>query len=148
MKINLEFGDFVEQPFDEKWFFEILEKTFNAVKIDNLKNKTITISLAIVDEEEIRKLNFSLRKNNSVTDVLSVGEYSDEKDIKKETEKYLFLGEIILCYKFIQETAKLNETKIEYEIGLVFSHGVLHLLGYQHGEEMFAIQENVCDFLN
>lgn len=145
MKIDLEFISFVEQPFDQKWFLKIAKKTFDEIAIKNLENKVVTISLAIVDDNEICRQNSSLRGKKTVTDVLSVGDYSDDNKITEEISKDIFLGEIILGFNFIKESAEIDNKKIEYELAYVFSHGILHLLGYKHGDEMFSVQEKVCD---
>lgn len=141
--LNLQFTSFIDQPYKKNWFQKIAEQTFQEVGIEKFKGKEIEISLAIVDDKEIKRLNNDLRNKDAVTDVLSIGDYSDDKDILLETEKDVFLGEIILCYEFIEKSAKLDLVTVKYELSYVFSHGVLHLLGYKHGDEMFAIQEKV-----
>ncbi|MCK4635778.1 MAG: rRNA maturation RNase YbeY [Candidatus Moranbacteria bacterium] len=145
MNLKIDLTSFINQPHEKNYFQKIAEQTFQEVGEEKFKNKNIEISLAIVDDEEIKKQNNSLRNKNTTTDVLSIGDYSDNKNIFTElkTEDNIFLGEIILCYEFIKKSAKISGTTIEYELSYVFSHGILHLLGYKHGEEMFSIQEKV-----
>lgn len=147
MNINLQFTSFINQSHKKNYFQKIAEQTFQEVGEEKFKNKNIEISLAIVDEEEIKKLNNNLRNKNTITDVLSIGEYSDNKNIFTElkTEDSIFLGEIILCYEFIKKSAKISGITVEHELSYVFSHGILHLLGYKHGEEMYTIQEKVSN---
>ncbi|MFA5228212.1 MAG: rRNA maturation RNase YbeY [Candidatus Paceibacterota bacterium] len=71
------------------------------------------LSIAIVDSEEIKKLNYCYRKKNKATDVLSFGE-----DI----------NEIVIC----PEEIKKNGENFSKELKEVIIHGVLHLLGYDH----------------
>lgn len=141
--LNLHFTSFIDQPYKKDWFQKIAEQTFQEVGIEKFKGKEIEISLAIIDDEEIKRINNDLRNKDAVTDVLSIGDYSDDKDIFLEKENNIFLGEIILCYEFIEKSAKLDLVTVKYELSYVFSHGILHLLGYKHGDEMFAIQEKV-----
>ena len=35
-------------------------------------------------------------------------------------------------------------TSFEYELAYIFSHGILHLLGFEHGEKMFGLQEKIA----
>lgn len=145
--LNLQFTSFINQPHTKQWFQKVAQQTFQEVGVEQFKNKEIEISVAVVDAEEIKKINHELRDKEAVTDVLSIGDYSDDKNIftELETDDDIFLGEIILCYEFIEKSAKINETTVEYELSYVFSHGILHLLGYKHGDEMYVIQEKVSD---
>ncbi|MBU2472724.1 rRNA maturation RNase YbeY, partial [Patescibacteria group bacterium] len=63
----LEIHNFTQNEIDEKFFQKIVEK---ALKIVDVKND-IEISLAIVGDGRIRKLNKMYRGNNRVTDILS-----------------------------------------------------------------------------
>ncbi|KUK49860.1 MAG: Endoribonuclease YbeY [Parcubacteria bacterium 33_209] len=76
----------------------------------------ISPSIAIVDSEEIKKLNFQYRKLDKPTDVLSFGE-----DI----------NEIVIC----PEEVRKNGDDFNKELKEVAIHGVLHLLGYDHEDD-------------
>ncbi len=71
--------------------------------IEDIKNKKITVSIAIVSEEEIQRINREFRGKNKPTDVISIGDYSDDRDISSEENREIFLGEIILCYNYINQ---------------------------------------------
>jgi len=77
------------------------------------EDSKISPSVAIVDSEEIKKLNFQYRKLDKPTDVLSFGE-----DI----------NEIVIC----PEEVRKNGDDFNRELKEVAIHGVLHLLGYDH----------------
>ena len=97
---------------------------------------TETISLALVNKEEIKKLNKEFRKKNKPTDVLSFN--LNEKG---------YLGEIIICLEVVRENAKKDKVTVKSELLKVFVHGILHLCGYDHeksnkeAEEMEKKQE-------
>jgi probable rRNA maturation factor len=147
MKINLEINNVTQSPIEEGFFEAVIEKTFAQLKYDFLEDAEIGISIALVAKEEIRKLNKEYRKNDSVTDILSFPEYMSLKEIKKAAGKEksgeLFLGELILCYDDIKEYGEKEGLKLEKEIANVITHGILHLVGFEHGEEMFGIQKIV-----
>jgi len=94
---------------------EINETLIRRVIRNTLKEERVkmSISVAIVDSEEIKKLNYRYRKKNKATDVLSFGE-----DI----------NEIVIC----PEEVKKNGSDFNKELKEVVIHGVLHLLGYDH----------------
>jgi probable rRNA maturation factor len=55
------------------------------------------------------------------------------------------LGDVVLCPKIAAEQARHAGHSTESELQLLCTHGILHLLGYDHGEpeeerEMFALQ--------
>ncbi len=128
--------------YDANLLSEIAQDTIiSSGVVDN--EKKITVSVAIVDEREITKINKQFRNNNSVTDVISIGDYSDDKDISTVNESEVFLGEVILCYNYIELFAKENKTDVSKEFFTIYSHGILHLLGFKHGEKMFQIQDDI-----
>jgi probable rRNA maturation factor len=58
------------------------------------------------------------------------------------------LGDIVLCPEFAAEHAAAAGHSLGHELALLTIHGVLHLLGYDHGEpdeekEMFALQDRL-----
>ena len=88
----------------------IRETVRNTLKEEGAK---MSISVAIVDSEEIKKLNYQYRKKNKATDVLSFGGG---------------INEIVIC----PEEVKKNGGDFNKELKEVVIHGVLHLLGYDH----------------
>ena len=93
--------------------------------------KPVEISIAIVGNSAIKKLNKIYRKKNRVTDVLSFSETDGEK-YKFSPASGKYLGEVIICYPQARKQARLNGKKIDDEIRLLLVHGILHLLGYDH----------------
>ncbi len=113
-----------------------------------LEDKEIRLNVIAVSEEKIRELNREYRGKDAVTDVLSFGEYAAREELAEETKKEIFLGELFLCSLFIKAAAKEDGVTFEREMAYIFSHGVLHLVGFDHEEEMFAIQERVTNFFS
>lgn len=143
MEIRLEINNLAKADVEESFFSEVAKANFERMET-SLGEKIFSISLAIVSEEEIRNLNKEYRKKDNATDVLSFSEYENWEDIEKEKENELFLGEIILCYDDIEKYAHREGLKMKNELAKVFSHGILHLLGFSHGEKMFSLQEEVA----
>ena len=145
MFLQLEINNKSKSPIKKTLVCEIVQKTFNELNFVFLKNKKISLSMAIVDEKEIKELNRNFRKVNKTTDVLSFAEYKSVESLKKEKHPELFLGELILCYNDIANYARKKKAKINTEITEVISHGLLHLLGFRHGNKMFGIQKKIAD---
>lgn len=149
MRIVLEINNTTNSPVESGFFEAVAEKTLAEVKYDFLKDKKVGISLALVSPDEIKKLNKEYRQQDSVTDVLSFPEHASIEELKKAALKNqaeeLFLGELILCYNDINEYAEKEGLNLKNELAKVFSHGILHLLGFSHGNDMFALQDVVAD---
>lgn len=154
MPIRLQVNNTTSSPVGDDFFQKVAERTLTEAGFDFLKNnKEIFISLALVAPEEIRRLNKEYRKYDSVTDVLSFAEYKSAAALKKAVDKSsppaggvaVFLGELILCYDDVREYARKNKIGLHKELAKVVSHGVLHLLGMQHGKKMFEIQNKIVN---
>jgi len=143
MPIDVEVNNKTKSPLAVDFFVEVAMKTIVATGYDFLQEKNISFSVALVSEEEMQKLNKEHRQRDSVTDILSFYEYETIEEIKSITEKDLFLGELILCYDDIDKYASEQGVELQNELVGVVAHGVLHLLGFAHGEKMFGIQDNV-----
>jgi probable rRNA maturation factor len=99
-----------------------------------LPGQSIQISVAIVSRDEIKQLNKEWRGNDEETDVLSFNyEHSSEK----------LEGEIVLCIDVIKDNAMVDRVDFDDELIKNIAHSVLHIVGYEHGEEMFKIQEEI-----
>ena len=95
-----------------------------------LKNSGL-ISLALVGEPAMKKLNKAYRGKDSVTDVLSFAERDIKNPLKnKPTDRYW--GEVIICYPQAVKQARQNKKLVKKELEWLLVHGVLHLLGHDH----------------
>ncbi len=130
----LETNNLTSNELDEEHLKEVVETVLKEEEAEG------EISLAVVGENRMRKLNKRYRGKNKVTDVLSFPE--QEVEIEKfkigPKEESKGLGEIVICLKRIKKNARRNDKEVKNELDLVLIHGVLHLLGYDHQEEQEA----------
>lgn len=82
------------------------------------------IELLVVRNDEIRILNKEHRKIDKATDVLS---FPLEYDFVN-----MPLGSIVISTDFVEEKSKEYGHELNEEFSLLFIHGILHLLGYDH----------------
>jgi probable rRNA maturation factor len=87
------------------------------------------ISLTLCDNESIRVLNQQWRGLDSATDVLSFPMW-DEGETPPDAR--LPLGDIIISVERADEQAREFGHSRERELLFLFTHGLLHLLGYDH----------------
>ena len=101
----------------------------------------VEISLSFVTAEEIHELNRQYRGVDSVTDVLSfplledLNELYDTEEGSSEEDEPVALGDVVICLEQAEEQAEEFGHSREREIVYLFTHSVLHLLGYDHMEE-------------
>jgi len=107
-------------------------------------------NIIIVDNKRIHEINREYRNVDRETDVISFA-LEDNMDIKYDD--FRLLGDIYIsidkCYSQALEYGHSNVR----EICFLATHGILHLLGYDHMEEseekeMFDLQNKLLDGYN
>lgn len=140
----------------------VFEGIFNyALKLEGQAYPKLSINLSFLDREEMHELNFQTRNVDRETDVLSypllLGECKifDDKhfpyDVNYDTGE-LCLGDIVICKDVALEQSKEYGHSYERELFYLFTHGVLHVLGYDHMQEdeksiMRAREEEILKFM-
>jgi len=102
---------------DYKIDLTLLEEIANFLEI------TKDIELIITNNSVIQKYNKEYRGVDRATDVLS---------FPLEDIEFMPLGSLIISLEKVQEVAAKMGHSINDEIALLFTHGVLHLIGYDH----------------
>ncbi len=98
---------------------EVLGKKGNGAKL----------SVAFVDNDEIKKLNKRYFDSNEVTDVIAFPLNNHKSDLD---------GEIVVSVEAAVDTADTGDKDVEGEIVLYVVHGLLHLMGYRDGNRSDA----------
>lgn len=110
--------------------------------IANYLNVTKDIELLIVDNPTIQDLNKEFRGKDSATDVLS---------FPLENIEHMPLGSIIISIDKAVELSNALQHSLEHELTLLFTHGLLHLLGYDHevdSGQMRELEANIITHFN
>jgi len=100
------------------------------LKRQGIALKNSEISLALVGDAAMRRLNRIYRGKDQVTDVLSFGAHDQAKNFRFCGPEYL--GEIIIAYPQARRQAKIAKHSLDSELSLLLTHGFLHLLGLDH----------------
>jgi len=95
------------------------------------------VSVIIADNAVLQNLNRQYRNNDAPTDVLSFC-YLEPDDQLAQAEKDFAVGDIYISVERAREQAEEAGHNLGKEITLLTVHGMLHLLGYDHGEETGA----------
>ena len=115
------------------------------VKELNLDN--CMFNIIFITNEEIHKINKEYRKVDRPTDVISFA-LEDNKDI--EYKDFRLLGDIYISVDKAIEQARDYNHSLKRELCFLSTHGILHLLGYDHQtkedeEEMFTKQKELLE---
>jgi probable rRNA maturation factor len=88
------------------------------------------ITILFTGKEEIRELNREYRGIDRATDVISFA-FADGEGFKYAP---FLLGDIAICVDVVSEHGEKYGTGLKKETIFVIVHGMLHLLGYDHGK--------------
>ena len=107
-----------------------IKKCFDAICLSTYKTlnicENVVFDVNIVSAAQIKKINKQYRKIDKVTDVISFANRDDQ------TMFVPLLGEIFICLDQAKKQAKQYKHSLQREILFLFTHGLLHLLGYDH----------------
>jgi probable rRNA maturation factor len=99
----------------------------------------VELSIALVDTDEIARLNEQYRGMAGPTDVLSFG--CDDPELV-DSDEPITIGDVVIAPDIaVRQAGEMGNT-VESELDLLLVHGVLHLLGYDHelDEDAAAMQ--------
>lgn len=147
---------------------EITEEITDAIKAVIVKtleyeecNFDAEVSITIVDNGEIRRINNAERGIDSATDVLSFPmlEFDDEGNVTVCEFDYadddvILLGDIVISAERAMEQAEEYGHSFKREMAFLTVHSMLHLLGYDHVDDlegeavMIEKQKEILNLLN
>lgn len=127
---------------DEKKYINIAKKIldFYICEVEDesclkgLEFDTISFDILYCDSKKTHEINKEYRQKDYPADIITFAIFADSE------EKFIFdgeinLGEVIIALdKVIEEANKKGVTK-EFELAFLISHGILHLLGFDHQTE-------------
>lgn len=94
------------------------------------------IGLTLVDDGKMKFLNFKYREKNMPTDVLSFAYtgYVESNLIKTRMtkDKMIQVGDIFISVETARRQAKECGHGLKEELRVLFTHGLLHLFGFDH----------------
>jgi probable rRNA maturation factor len=106
-------------------------------------NPECEISLTFVDVAEMEELHIKWMDETGPTDVLSF-----PMDLPEHSGEVVTLGDIVISPAVAAKQAADAGHSTEHEIFILATHGLLHILGYDHADPdeekvMFALQEKI-----
>jgi probable rRNA maturation factor len=130
----------------------VIEHGLRIEKID----QEVELSVVLVDAKQIQEINLEYRGLDKPTDVLSFAQEEGEIEFPEIDEiSFRLLGDIVIALDVAQAQSQDYMHSFEREVAFLTAHGLLHLLGYDHGdqegdqalEQMLKQQEQILMFL-
>jgi probable rRNA maturation factor len=106
------------------------------------------LAIVLVDEAAMEQLHVQWMDEPGPTDVLSFPMDELRPGTEDEPAPAGLLGDVVLCPQVAQVQAETAGHSLQDELLLLTTHGILHLLGFDHAEpaeerEMFGIQRDI-----
>lgn len=98
-------------------------------------NDLYEMTVRLTDDEEVQTLNREYRDKDQPTDVLSFAALEVDCQYDLPVEEPLYLGDIVISVETAARQADNQGHSIETELTWLASHGLLHLLGWDHPDE-------------
>ncbi len=142
--MNYQITNLTEEKIDENDLVKVIEKVSELLGVESS-----IVSIVLVDNEYIHKINKEYRNVDRETDVISFAFMDDETNPESGVTD---LGEIYISLEKAHSQSKEYGHSFKRELCFLLTHGLLHLLGYDHmteddEKEMFGLQEEVLNSL-
>lgn len=151
--MNRIFVSMQEELTEPEWFDNV--EAFVSKAMKELSFDGEEVSILFCNDEYMRMLNKNYRDIDSSTDVLS---FENDEEYEDEEGKWKCVGDIAISLDTLPVNAEYFKESQNAELKRLLIHGLLHLNGYDHGEEhieegvkpeceMLLLQENILDKL-
>ncbi len=161
IKINI-FSENIFQKIelDEKKFIDLARSILN-IYLEEIKDKscldgyeysTISFDFLYCDSEKTHQINREYRNKDYPADIITFAIFADSEE-KFIFDKEINLGEVIIALDKVKEEADKKGTSFDYELTFLISHGIMHLLGFDHKTEedynfVIGMQNKALERLN
>jgi probable rRNA maturation factor len=142
--VSIEINNESAVPVDEAALQRLAAYALDAMHV----HPDAELAIVLVDEAAMEQLHVQWMDEPGPTDVLSF----PMDELRPGTEDVPtpagLLGDIVLCPQVAQAQAETAGHSTQEELLLLTTHGILHLLGFDHAEpdeekEMFGIQRDI-----
>ncbi|AFZ16665.1 rRNA maturation RNase YbeY [Allocoleopsis franciscana] len=132
----------IATPTWERWF----EQWLDTLQSDLPAADGYELTLRLTDDSEIQSLNAQYRHKNQPTDVLAFAALevnSPQLPTSMPLSFPLYLGDLVISVETADRQAQQQGHSLETELAWLATHGLLHLLGWDHPDE-----ESLKEMLN
>ena len=121
---------FVDELYEDNYIENYIKKVLELEEVES--DRPLYLSLLLTNNQNIQVINRDFRDKDAPTDVISFA-YHETEDFN--IGPYDTLGDIIISLERVEEQAAEYNHSFKREFYYVLTHGILHILGYDHIEE-------------
>ena len=104
--------------------------------LNGYEYKSVSFDFLLCSSEKTHEINKEYRNKDYPADIITFAIFADSEPNERFIQDFdINLGEIIISLDKMQEGAKEKGTSFETELLFFISHGILHLLGFDHQSE-------------
>jgi probable rRNA maturation factor len=129
-EIAVDVGPRFRSAIDETWLRDVVARVLAAEGVAQAE-----VGVVITGDAAVRDLNRRFRGEDAATDVLSFDLRQDAGEFVLPPGESTRLGDVVISLPAARRQAKRAGHSVEREVALLLTHGVLHLLGYDHAVE-------------
>ena len=142
--MSIEINNESDIPVDEAAILRLSAYALDAMHV----HADAELAIVLVDEGAMEQLHVQWMDEPGPTDVLSFPMDELRPGTEENETPPGLLGDIVLCPQVAQAQAETAGHSTLEELLLLTTHGILHLLGFDHAEpaeerEMFGIQRDI-----
>lgn len=148
MNIEMTFSNQINEEYDkyEEYYYNLSKIIFNYLDIKD----DVIFDVSLVSLSNIHSINLEYRNVDRPTDVISFA-FEDNMTFPNKGMPRT-LGEIIISPEKAMMQSEEYGHSFTREMAFLFTHGLLHLLGYDHmneddEKEMFGIQNEIMKIM-
>ncbi|MGH9262019.1 MAG: rRNA maturation RNase YbeY [Acidimicrobiales bacterium] len=144
--MTIEVNNETATELDEKELSDLCRFVLDRMRI----HPQAELAVLLVDPDTMEQLHVQWMDEPGPTDVLSFPMDELRPTADDEEPEPGLLGDVVLCPEVARRQAVQAGHSQEDELHLLTTHGILHLLGYNHAEpeeekEMFGLQQQLLD---
>ncbi|HEX6195603.1 MAG TPA: rRNA maturation RNase YbeY [Jiangellaceae bacterium] len=144
--MTVEVNNETSTELDEKALIDLCRFVLDQLRI----HPAAELAVMLVDPGPMEELHLQWLDEPGPTDVLSFPMDELRPTPEGEEPPPGLLGDVVICPEVARRQATQAGHSFENEISLLTTHGILHLLGYDHAEpeeekEMFGLQKRLLD---
>lgn len=117
-----------------------MQTWLHSLSLTTKLGKDCELSLRLTSDRQIQALNLQYRSIDRPTDVLAFAATEADIIIPDDLVEPLYLGDIVISLDTALKQAKQQQHSLVLELAWLSSHGLLHLLGWDHPDE-FCLQQ-------
>lgn len=110
----------------------------------------VEVSVLFCDDAFMRGLNQEYRDKNAATDVLAFEQAPRDASVQAGGGPPRVLGDIVISLETVEHNCNGDRGPMREEVAMLFCHGLLHLLGHDHGtaREGAEMKSKQADYLD